>query len=119
VPGLTRAAVPILAAAGVRALSVGVNGGSAPPGVPKNAPFVWRDATSGAEVLAFWHPGGYGGGYKGADVGSAADCVQAPGFDRVLCYAWRCDNTGNARLFLWACVCVHALERSRWFMCLL
>ena len=35
VPGMTRAAVPVLAAAGVKALSSGVNGFSAPPGVPK------------------------------------------------------------------------------------
>lgn len=56
-PGLTRAAVPILAGAGVRALSVGVNDAAAPPTVPKNRPFWWRDQPSGAQLLAFWHPG--------------------------------------------------------------
>lgn len=38
-------------------MSVGVNGGSAPPGVPKNTPFVWHDTLSDAQLLAFWHPG--------------------------------------------------------------
>ena len=57
VPGFTRAAVPILYAQGVRAVTVGVNGGSAPPGVPHNQPFIWRDTESQAELLAMWHPG--------------------------------------------------------------
>ena len=57
VPGFTRAAIPILHSQGVRAVSVGVNGGSAPPGVPKNTPFWWRDEASGKQLLAFWHPG--------------------------------------------------------------
>jgi len=57
VPGLTRAAVPLLAASGVRALSVGVNWGSAPPGVPKSEPFIWRDEASGTELIAMWHEG--------------------------------------------------------------
>lgn len=35
VPGMTRAAVPVLASQGVLALTSGVNGFSAPPGVPK------------------------------------------------------------------------------------
>lgn len=61
VPGLTRAAVPVLAAAGVQAISVGVNSGSAPPDVPHNTPFIWRDEPSGTSLLAFWHPGGYSG----------------------------------------------------------
>ena len=57
VPGFTRAAMPILYAQGVRAVTVGVNGGSAPPGVPHNQPFIWRDTQSQAELLAMWHPG--------------------------------------------------------------
>lgn len=57
VPGLTRAAIPILHNEGVRALTVGVNGGSAPPAVPKYQPFWWKDQASGAALLAFWHPG--------------------------------------------------------------
>ena len=57
VPGFTRSAVPILADEGVRAVTIGVNGGSAPPGVPKNSPFIWRDEASGAELLTVLHPG--------------------------------------------------------------
>ena len=57
VPGLTRNAIPILASEGVRVLSVGVNGGSAPPAVPFNTPFWWRDEPSSTQLLAFWHPG--------------------------------------------------------------
>ena len=38
-------------------MTVGVNGGSAPPGVPHNQPFLWRDTESQAELLAMWHPG--------------------------------------------------------------
>lgn len=57
VPGLTRAIIPVLAARGVEAVSVGVNAGSAPPGVPPFTPFLWRDEESGQQLLAFWHPG--------------------------------------------------------------
>jgi hypothetical protein len=35
VPGMTRAAIPVLVSEGVTALTSGVNGFSAPPGVPK------------------------------------------------------------------------------------
>lgn len=57
VPGLTRAAIPVLASRGVQGFTGGVNGFSAPPGVPKNTPFVWRDEESDTELLAMWHPG--------------------------------------------------------------
>jgi hypothetical protein len=40
VPGMTKNVIPILFSNGVRAVSVGVNGGSAPPNVPKA--FVWK-----------------------------------------------------------------------------
>lgn len=59
VPGLTRAAVPILVRQGVKALSVGVNAGSAPPGVPKSTPFIWTDPQSGEELVAMWHEGAW------------------------------------------------------------
>ena len=70
VPGLTRGAVPLLAAHGVRGISVGANDGSPPPIVPSTAdcyggwqqvrtPFVWRDAASNTSVLMDVHPGGY------------------------------------------------------------
>lgn len=88
VPGLTRAAVPILARAGVKALSVGVNGASAPPDVPLNAPFWWVDRPSGTRLLAFWHAGGY----SGDPVDSPDQCVTVAGHDEALCIAWRGDN---------------------------
>ena len=62
VPGLTRAVIPILVSQGVRGISVGVNPGSAPPGVPQFTPFIWRDEESGTQLIAFWRPGGRGGG---------------------------------------------------------
>ena len=38
-------------------LSIGVNGGSAPPAVPWNQPFLWRDEGTGSQIIAMWHPG--------------------------------------------------------------
>lgn len=128
VPGLTRAAIPILSAQGVKAITggrlglrmhgslrlgqsvlqvaappeppspalaclppaVGVNGASAPPAVPANRPFVWRDEASGTSLLAMWHPGGY----SGSPVDSRDQCVQAEGLPHALCFAWRGDNVG-------------------------
>ncbi len=57
VPGITRTAIPILVERGIKTLSVGVNPGSAPPGVPKCTPFIWRDPQSGKQLVAYWHPG--------------------------------------------------------------
>ena len=53
VPGLTKNALAALYSTGVRAISVGVNGGSAPPAVPHL--FNWTDIG----MLSMWHPGGY------------------------------------------------------------
>eukprot|EP00937_MAST-01D_sp_MAST-1D-sp2_P004061 g4061.t1 len=115
VPGLTRAALPRLAARGVRAVSVGENTQCAPVAVPPI--FVWRDAATGAEVLAMYHGGGYGrrrlhgrGGEAGGGGGAAGaagpagklgnvvvsrgDCVEMPVAGVALCFAWRLDNTG-------------------------
>ena len=86
----------------VRAISVGVNGASATPDVPLNAPFVWRDEASDSQVLAFWHPRGYGGEtlYKGhtLPLTPAEDCVHTPahadGGRDILCFSWRGDNKG-------------------------
>ena len=99
VPGLSRAAVPLLRRAGVQAVSVGVNGGSAPPGVPHNTAFLWRDEASGEQMYAMWHPGGYGGQQTGGlypYVSYAGDCVVTPGWETALCFAWRGDNAGPA-----------------------
>jgi len=85
VPGLTRAALPLLAAAGVAALSVGVNTASCPPSVPRA--FVWRDAATGVALPALWHPRGYGGLH-------AEDAVVLPGLPDALVFAWRGDNRG-------------------------
>ena len=116
VPGLTRGAVPLLARHGVRGLSVGANDGSPAPVLPSTVdcangwrqvrtPFVWRDAASGAEVLADVHPGGYGGqlplipgqniSYYGRD-GLLCNCVGVPSLGDVMCYAFRGDNYGPA-----------------------
>jgi hypothetical protein len=97
VPGLTRAAIPILSQAGVKAISVGVNSGSAPPAdiTKPNKPFLWKDERSGASIIAFWHPGGYSGNLSTGDPLDGPDgCVSVPGFDEVLCAAWRTDNAG-------------------------
>lgn len=110
VPGLTRGALPVMAAAGVRALSVGVNAGSAPPGVPLDTPFIWRDMASNASLLAMWHAGGYGGTCRDAAsgvevvIGCRQDCVAVPGLAHVMCYSWRADNQG-VRAVVWGAHC--------------
>ena len=58
VPGLTRAAIPLFAARGVKAVSVGENGACAAINVPPI--FVWHDNATDTEVLALFHPRGYG-----------------------------------------------------------
>jgi len=85
VPGLTRAAIPALAAQGVRALTVGVNPFSTPPYVPRA--FVWRDAGTGTNVTAMWHPWYYGG------IG-LSDAVVIPGLAHAVVFDWRGDNAG-------------------------
>ena len=85
VPGTTRSALPILAAAGVRAVSVGVNGASTPPDVPRA--FVWVDPVSGISLPALWHPYGYGGN-------AFEDAVIIPGLSTALVMDWRGDNAG-------------------------
>ncbi len=47
--GHTRAAIPLLARNGVKAVTVGENGACAPVNVPPI--FVWRDEPSGTEAL--------------------------------------------------------------------
>ena len=93
VPSLTRAAIPLLVAAGVKGINVGINPASAPLGVPSVAacesdglatPFVWLDEGSNSSVLAAFHPGGYGG-IGGDSPNLNCDCLAAPGLDEVSC----------------------------------
>ena len=65
VPGHTRALVPLLAAAGVQFLHIGVNPACPMPDVPPV--FRWR-SPDGAEVVVAYHSGGYGGFHSVARV---------------------------------------------------
>lgn len=85
VPGTTRAAIPVLRRNGVQAINVGVNTASAYPLVPKA--FVWSDAASATDVMAMWHPRGYGG-Y------SVDEAVIVPTLDHALVTDWNGDNAG-------------------------
>ena len=58
VPGIPRSIIPILKDTGLEMISVGVNGGSSPPDVPRL--FRWLDPGSGEDIIAMWHPLGYG-----------------------------------------------------------
>jgi hypothetical protein len=90
VPGLTRAALPLLVVAGVRALSLGLNPGAPPAAWPLNTPFFWVDRASGARALTMVHPGGY----SGTPVDSKNECITAVGLEHALCCAWKNDNAG-------------------------
>lgn len=85
VPGMTRSVIPLLLRNNVSAISVGVNGASTPPFVPNI--FLWEDPQSQSQIVAMWHPGGYGG----IDV---SDAVIVPGLDRALVFDWNGDNAG-------------------------
>jgi hypothetical protein len=85
VPGMTRSTIPIWRRNGIDMITVGVNGGSAPPAVPRQ--FVWRDPVSNQSILATWHPSGYGGH-------TVADFAVAPGTGHVLAPCFRGDNAG-------------------------
>ena len=118
---------------GVIGVSVGVNDNSPAPLLPSTRscavdgehavrePFLWRDVESGEEIIADFHPGGYGGitplepithrpyygRYRDTSCfvkcgpafvhrmnrdGVLCDCVGIEGLADVLCYAWRGDN---------------------------
>jgi len=79
VPGHTRGLVPLLAAAGVELLHVGVNPVATVPDVP--AAFRWR-SPDGAEVTVAYQAGGYG------------DRDVVPGCPDVLAWAPTGDNLG-------------------------
>jgi len=100
VPGMTRGVIPLLSKEGVKAITVGVNGGVCPPQVPN----VFRWQTGKDSVVASFHPGGYpdeyacgGAGIQGCNEQSAGplarrDCMVAGG--EAFCFQFRTDNTG-------------------------
>ena len=116
VPGLTRAAIPLLVKAGVKGITVGENKDCAPVNVPPI--FRWRDNATESELIALFHPKGYGRRRLHGEVGkpkaarasvacchkglpkccSASiypqDCVAVPAAGAALCYAWKQDNQG-------------------------
>ncbi len=59
IPGHTRGIVPLLAAAGVRFLHIGVNAASRPPSVPDL--FRWQEPETGAELTVMYAKASYGG----------------------------------------------------------
>ncbi|MEI6168303.1 MAG: DUF5054 domain-containing protein [bacterium] len=86
VPGNTRGIVPLLAAAGVRLLHIGVNHMSAVPDVPPV--FRWRDRATGSEVTTIYCRG-YGADHRidGADTVLAfrmvGDNCEVPSLDDI------------------------------------
>ena len=88
VPGTTRSLIPIMNANGIQALTVGVNSASMPPAVP--SVFVWKDDDTSTDIIAMWHPHGYGGDPQpGPD-----SMVIVPGMKVALAFAIRGDNSG-------------------------
>eukprot|EP00756_Hemistasia_phaeocysticola_P056269 Hpha_TRINITY_DN3234_c0_g1::TRINITY_DN3234_c0_g1_i1::g.186050::m.186050 len=85
VPGLPRSVIPLLRRHNVTTVTVGVNGASMYPRVPKV--FRWHDKVSGEEVIAMWHPRGYGG-Y------SVGEAVTVKGWGHALVTVWNGDNGG-------------------------
>ena len=89
VPGLSRAAVPLLSRLGIKAISVGENDcprplaffdGDATKLYPTKI-FRWLDASSNASQIAIMHPHGYGGITQN-------DCVYVNASRTALCTAW-------------------------------
>lgn len=91
VPGMTRAVLTTLLGEGVRGVTVGVNGASTPPTVPRA--FLWADPKGNTPVPALWHPYGYGWD-SSSGVGPYEDAVIIPGFNQALVMSWRGDNAG-------------------------
>ncbi|XP_059146377.1 uncharacterized protein LOC131933885 [Physella acuta] len=97
IPGMTKALLPLLASRGVKAISVGVNPGTAPPDVPPV--FLWKLRDSDQEgIMTFYVKGGYPlnpGPDPAHPRGLAKDkCIIVDGLEEVLCFAFRTDNTG-------------------------
>jgi hypothetical protein len=84
VPGFTRSLLKNLVNAGVKAISIGVNEASAPPGVPKI--FKWENKNK-QQVIGMVHPNGYGGMRQ-------QDAVSVKGFNEVLVWQFNTDNAG-------------------------
>lgn len=80
VPGHTRGIVPLLAAADIKFLHIGVNPASTAPAVPPL--FVWKDSTSGTDVMVMHQVGSYG------------DFASVPGSTTALAFAHTDDNLG-------------------------
>jgi hypothetical protein len=86
VPGMPRASLSTLAAAGVRALSEGMNGRMVPVNVPPA--FVWASQDGSVAMPTMWHWHGYG------QLGEPGDPIRIPGSRHALAYCWRGDNAG-------------------------
>lgn len=80
VPGMTRASLPSWSKHGVKGVSIGVNGASAPPNVPQI--FRWVDAVTNTSIIGMVNAGGYGG------------IARHPQLNHVLAMEWKTDNTG-------------------------
>ena len=86
VPGISRSLVPLLNASGVRAISIGANGGSTPPEVPPC--FVWHDAASATSLYGLFTWPGYG---QLPIESSQMPCIVG---NHALVYNWNGDNAG-------------------------
>ena len=87
VPGMPRAALPILAKAGIKALSEGMNGRIVPVNVPPA--FRWRALQNHSLLMpTLWHFHGYG------KLGDPGNPIRIPGSAHALAYCWRGDNEG-------------------------
>ena len=85
VPGMTRSMIPVLKSNNVNGITIGCNGGSAPPAVPKI--FNWKDSVSGEMIITMVHPGGYGGI-------KLEDAVYVDNWNEALILAFKGDNAG-------------------------
>lgn len=94
VPGTTRAIIPILKKMGISALSIGVNGATAPAAVPPV--FLWKNGND--SLITLYHPRGYPNNYGSTPMSpgglASRECAIVQGLDHALCFAFRTDNTG-------------------------
>lgn len=85
VPGTTRSVIKILERKGIKGMTFGVNGGSAPPIV--DPVFEWKDEVSGKSIYVLYHKGGYGST-------SLESLPFINGFNRTIAFSYRGDNDG-------------------------